>query len=166
MQGHAFRAVTLMTGKKKKSGCYFQCVWVGGWATRGGKDEEREAGRRQGLPALSPASACLDKTHRTCGGISMRHHTWRKRQLNPAPSTVGPGSTKSSQHLEWISGDTDDFTAPSRALLTLPWLKNAQWKVVVKIKHESHRGFLLINKFFFSLCTVSHLLGIMLLCCW
>lgn len=42
-----------------------------------------------GLPTLSPATACLDKTPRTCGGISMRHHTWRKRQLNPAPRTTG-----------------------------------------------------------------------------
>lgn len=47
------------------------------------------------------------------GGISMRHHTWRKRQLNPAPSTTDHGSTKSSQHLEQISGDAAHFTAAS-----------------------------------------------------
>ncbi|TNN80221.1 hypothetical protein EYF80_009546 [Liparis tanakae] len=57
-----------------------QCGWVG--------HQGRQRGRKAelGLPALSPAPACLDKSRGTCGGISMRHHTWRKRQLNPAPN--------------------------------------------------------------------------------
>lgn len=67
------------------------------WVGHQGRQE-----KGAGLPTLSPAAACLDKTPGTCGGISMRHRTWRKRQLNPAPRTTGPGSTKSSRHLEWI----------------------------------------------------------------
>lgn len=128
------RAATVMTGKEKRTGCLLAAgaaaaaVWVGGPPGEAKRERGRRAGGRAGLPALSPAPACLDKTHGTCGGISMRHHTWRKRQLNPAPSTTGPGSTKSSQHLEWISGDAADFTAPSRVLLTLPLFKKKKEK--------------------------------------
>lgn len=159
-----------MTGEEKRAVglLLLQCGWEGHQGRQ--RERGRRAGGRAGLPVLSPAPACLDKTHWTCGGISMRHHTWRKRQLNPAPSTTGPGSTKSSQHLEWISGDAADFTATSRVRLTLLlFFKNAQWKVAVKIKQESHRGFVFVNKCFsrsLSFYTVSHLLGIMLLCCW
>lgn len=123
--GRPFNAATLMTGKEDRMGRLLGCslaaaVRVGGPPGEAESESRGRAGWRAGLPALSPAPACLDKTRGTCGGISMRHHTWRKRQLNPAPSTTGPGSTKSSQHLEWISGDAADFTAPSRLLLTLP----------------------------------------------
>jgi len=147
---------------KRTAACRCRCS-VGGWATRGG----REGGRRAGRPALSPALACLDKTHGTCGGISMRHHTWRKRQLNPAPSTAGPGSTKSSQHLEWISGDAADFTAPSQQLLTLTLKKKKNMhseKGCSKNKTSVSLG-ICVHKYMFlkvfPFCTASHLLGIM-----
>lgn len=56
----------------------FQSGWLG-CKKRG------RAGGEADLAAPSPSPACLDKTPGTCGGISMRHHTWRKRQLNPSP---------------------------------------------------------------------------------
>lgn len=46
--------------------------WRGGWG--------------EGRPGAVPDLPCLDKASKTCGGISMRHHTWRKRQLNPSPA--------------------------------------------------------------------------------
>lgn len=56
--------------------CCCSCCY-GGWATG--------EGRRGRARACHRDSLCLDKAGGTCGGISVRHHTWRKRQLNPAP---------------------------------------------------------------------------------
>lgn len=83
--------------KKKKEDPRGEVRFLAGAAWVGGRQQNSAA-----LLTPLPALECLDKTPRTCRGISVRHHTWRKRQLNPAPRTTGPGSTKSSRHLEWI----------------------------------------------------------------
>lgn len=76
----------------------------------------------------------------------MRHHTWRRRAETPAQCHK-PGSTKSSQHLEWISRDTGG-PCWRTALPLYFWLQIE--------KQNRHQGYIYITVF--KLHFYSHLL--------
>lgn len=143
----------------------FQSGWLG-CKKRG------RAGGEADLAAPSPSPACLDKTPGTCGGISMRHHTWRKRQLNPSPPVQWAPAPTSLASI-WNGYVGMQLTSqPLRGCFSL-WvrLKHALWKIAVKIKQEPNKDLCLkINtsrKIVFTFCTLSSLLGKMILfCCW
>lgn len=141
---------------------------VGGW----GSWERGRAGGEADLVAPSPSPACLDKTPGTCVGISMRHHTWRKRQLNPSPPVLwAPAPTSLASIWNGYVGMQLTSQPFSRTLLTLRLFKTCTVKDPGKNKARAEQGFVFENKHvskscFCAFCTLSSPLGkTKLFCC-